>query len=198
MAKLDIFIAGVGGQGSLTASTLLARAAARAGIRVIAGEIHGMAQRGGVVTSTVRMGDVYGPIIPAGRADVLLGFEPVETWRSIGMANRQTLVITDTNTIVPSSVSLSGERYPEPDEVVTRLEQSFDRVIAIDATASATGLGNPRAMSSVLLGALSGTGLLPFDDDALLAAIDEGVPEAAREINRRAFAEGLEIGRNRA
>ncbi|MBW2277300.1 MAG: 2-oxoacid:acceptor oxidoreductase family protein, partial [Deltaproteobacteria bacterium] len=118
MKKLDIFVAGVGGQGSLTASTLLSRAATEAGIRVIAGEIHGMAQRGGVVTSTVRIGDVHGPIIPVGQADVLLGFEPVETWRSIGAAHPQTLVITGTRTIVPSSVSLSGERYPAAEEVV--------------------------------------------------------------------------------
>ena len=198
MAKLDIFVAGVGGQGSLTASTLLSRAATRAGVRVIAGEIHGMAQRGGMVTSTVRLGAVHGPIIPQGKADVLLGFEPVETWRSIGAANRETLVITGTRTIVPSSVSLSGERYPEPAEVVSRLEELFDRVIAVDATAIATELGNPRAMSSVLLGALAGTGLLPYGDDVLLAAIEEGVPAAAREANRRAFARGLEIGRESA
>jgi indolepyruvate ferredoxin oxidoreductase beta subunit len=157
-----------------------------------------MAQRGGMVTSTVRMGDVHGPIIPAGHADVLLGFEPVETWRSIGVASRQTLVITDTNTIVPSSVSLSGERYPTPDEVVSGMEREFERVIAVDATGIATGLGNPRAMSSVLLGALAGTGRLPFDDDVLLAAIEQGVPPSAREVNARAFARGLEIGRERA
>jgi len=198
MAKLDIFVAGVGGQGSLTASTLLARAATRAGVKVIAGEIHGMAQRGGMVTSTVRLGDVHGPIIPAGKADVLLGFEPVETWRSIGAANRKTLVITGTRTIVPSSVSLSGERYPTADEVVARLEQTFDNVIGVDATIIATELGNPLAMSSVLLGVLAGTGQLPFGDDVLLAAIEEGVPQKAREVNRKAFARGLEIGREHA
>jgi indolepyruvate ferredoxin oxidoreductase beta subunit len=198
MAKLDIFVAGVGGQGSLTASTLIASAATRAGVMVIAGEIHGMAQRGGVVTSTVRLGDVHGPIIPVGRADVLLGFEPVETWRSIGAANPRTLVITDTNAIVPSSISLSGERYPRSAEVVSRLRETFEQVIAVDARAIATELGNPLAMSSVLLGVLAGTGLLPFGDDVLLAAIEEGVPQAAREVNRQAFVEGLEIGRGKA
>lgn len=195
MKNLDIFVAGVGGQGSLTASTLLSSAATRAGIKVIAGEIHGMAQRGGVVTSTVRFGDVHGPIIPVGRADVLLGFEPVETWRSIGATNPQTLVITGTRTIVPSSVSLSGERYPAAEEVVARLKDTFENVIAVDATIIATELGNPLAMSSVLLGVLAGTDLLPYGDDVLLAAIEEGVPERAREINRQAFAKGLEIGR---
>jgi indolepyruvate ferredoxin oxidoreductase beta subunit len=198
MTKLEIVIAGVGGQGSLTASTLLGMAATRAGIKVVVGEIHGMAQRGGMVTSTVRIGDIYGPIIPAGRADVLLGFEPVETWRSIGAASRQTMVITDTNAIVPSSVSLSGESYPDPDEVVSRLEQTFDRVIAVDATGIATALGNPRAMSSVLLGALAGTGRLPFDDDVLRQAIEQGVPPTAREANAAAFARGIEIGRGPA
>jgi indolepyruvate ferredoxin oxidoreductase beta subunit len=194
MTKLEIMIAGVGGQGSLTASTLLGRAATRAGIKVVVGEIHGMAQRGGMVTSTVRMGDVYGPIIPAGRADVLLGFEPVETWRAIGAANPQTQVITDKSGIVPASVFQSGERYPEPAEVVSRLEQVFERVIAVDATGIATGLGNPLAMSSVLLGVLAGTGLLPFDSDVLKTAIEEGVPPAAREVNAGAFTQGLEVG----
>jgi indolepyruvate ferredoxin oxidoreductase beta subunit len=195
MTKLDIFVAGVGGQGSLTASTALAQAAVAAGVNAVAGEIHGMAQRGGVVTSTVRLGDVRGPIIAAGSADVLLGFEPVEAWRSIGAANRRTLVITDTQPIVPSSVSLSGERYPETAEVVAALRELFDWVIAVDATAIATGLGNPLAMSSVLLGVLAGTGRLPFGDDVLLAAIEQGVPERACEVNRQAFARGLAIGR---
>jgi len=196
--KLEIFVAGVGGQGSLTASTLLARAATRAGVRVIAGEIHGMAQRGGIVTSTVRFGEVHGPIIPAGGADVLLGFEPVETLRSIAATNPETIVITDTNPIVPASVSMSGERYPDAGEVVARLERTFETVIAVDATAIATELGNPLAMSSVLLGVLAGTGLLPYGDDVLLAAIEEGVPERAREVNRQAFARGLAIGRVRS
>ena len=104
MKKTDIFIIGVGGQGSLTTSRILGEAALRAGQNVLVGEIHGMAQRGGVVESTVRIGDVYGPTISEGCADVLLGFEPVETVRGLHKASKNTLVIVNTHAIVPATV----------------------------------------------------------------------------------------------
>jgi indolepyruvate ferredoxin oxidoreductase beta subunit len=196
VTKLDVFIAGVGGQGSLTASTLLGRAAARAGIKVVVGEIHGMAQRGGVVTSTVRLGDVYGPIISAGRADVLLGFEPIETWRSLAVASDQTLVITDTHPIEPASGAPAVAPYPAVKEALSALDAACGKVIALDATAVATELGNARAVNSLLLGVLAGTGVLPFEAAVLAKVIEEGVPLAAREVNAQAFARGQDLARD--
>jgi len=197
MTRTDIFIAGVGGQGSLSASKFIGEAAALAGIKVVVGEIHGMAMRGGMVTSTVRLGDVHGAIISRGAADVLLGFEPVEAWRSLEMANRETLVITNTRTIVPPGVSMSGEGYPKGGDVVGALEQCCERVIALDATGLAIEAGNAMAINSVLLGVLAGTDRLPLPAALLLQVIEAGVPPRALEVNRNAFERGLAIGRSK-
>lgn len=194
--KVDIVVAGVGGQGSLSASTFLGEAAARAGLEVVAGEIHGMSQRGGIVTSTVRMGRICGPIVSQGDAEVLLGFEPVEAWRALDAASAKTLVIVNTRPIVPPSVSMKGEKYPEPEAVVGELRKVAGRVVALDATAVAGEAGNPQALNAVLLGVLAGTGALPFDDRLLLGVILESVPERAVDANRLAFERGLEIGRS--
>ena len=100
--KTEIVVAGVGGQGSLTASRLLGEAAMEAGHKVTGAEIHGMAQRGGMVTSTIRVGNVYGPIVAEGAAHLILGFEPVETLRAMPLARPDAVVITDVRTIVPA------------------------------------------------------------------------------------------------
>jgi indolepyruvate ferredoxin oxidoreductase beta subunit len=194
--KLDIVVAGVGGQGSLSASTFLGEAAARAGLEVVAGEIHGMSQRGGIVTSTVRIGRLCGPIVSLGSAEVLLGFEPVEAWRAVDAVSDETLVVVNTRPIVPPNVSMKGEAYPDPGAVVEELRQVAGRVIALDASAVAAEAGNPQAVGSVLLGVLAGTGILPFDDRLLLGVILENVPERAVDANRRAFERGLELGRS--
>jgi indolepyruvate ferredoxin oxidoreductase beta subunit len=196
MPRIDIVVAGVGGQGSLSASTFLGEAAARAGLEVMAGEIHGMSQRGGIVTSTVRIGRLCGPIVSLGEADVLLGFEPVEAWRALDAASGKTLVIVNTRPIVPSGVSMQGSPYPDPDAVVAELRKVAGRVIALDASAVATAEGNVQALNAVLLGVLAGIGALPFDDRLLLGVILENVPEGAVDVNRRAFERGLAIGRS--
>jgi indolepyruvate ferredoxin oxidoreductase beta subunit len=197
-AKTDIFITGVGGQGSLSASTALGEAAARAGLKVLVGEIHGMAQRGGVVESTVRIGNVHGPIIPDGHADLLLGFEPVESWRALPKASPGTMVVTNTHPIVPATVSMKGEDYPDPDFVVAQIRAFCPNTLAIDATEIAREAGNAKAMNTVLLGIVAGTGILPFDAEILRAVVLANVPQKTIEANERAFDRGLEIGGQQA
>ncbi len=196
MTKIDIVVTGVGGQGSLSASTFLGEAAARAGLEVVAGEIHGMSQRGGIVTSTVRIGRLCGPIVSLGDAEVLLGFEPVETWRALDAASKKTLVVTNTRPIVPPNVSTRGDPYPDPEAVVDEIRKVARKVIAFDASAVAVEVGNPQALNAVLLGVLAGTGALPYDDRLLLDVIIENVPERTFDTNRNAFARGLDIGRS--
>lgn len=191
MAKTDICISGVGGQGSLTSSRILGEAATRAGLKCLVGEIHGMAQRGGIVESTVRIGDVYGPIVSDGNADVLIGFEPVEALRSIAKASEQTVVIVNTRCVVPANVSMAGAEYPSSEEVVAQIGKTCKRVIAFDATEAAKQAGNAQAMGSVLLGALAGSGALPFDPSVLEQTILDEVPARAKDVNRLAFAAGV-------
>lgn len=191
MAKTDICISGVGGQGSLTSSRILGEAATRAGLKVLVGEIHGMAQRGGIVESTVRIGDVHGPIVSDGAADVLIGFEPVEALRSIAKTSERTVVIVNTRPVVPANVSMADAKYPSSEEVIATISKSCQRVIAFDATFAAKQAGNAQAMGSVLLGALAGSGVLPFSISLLEETILEEVPPRAKEVNRRAFAAGV-------
>jgi len=192
--KTDIFITGVGGQGSLSASRYLGEAAARAGLKVLVGEIHGMAQRGGIVESTVRIGAVHGPIVSDGQADVLIGFEPIETLRALGKASPDTLVVTNTYRMVPPLVSMRGGAYPEAADVVEQIRTFCKEVIALDATEIAREAGNAQALNSVMLGVVAGTGVLPFDVDLLHEVVMAGVPKRAIDVNEKAFAMGVEVG----
>lgn len=191
--KTDIFITGVGGQGSLSASTFLGEAAVEAGLKVLVGEIHGMAQRGGVVESTVRIGEVYGPIVPDGHADILLGFEPVETLRAMVKASDKTLIVTNTHPVVPATVSMRGDKYPDSEEIVAKIRAISSNVIAFDATEVAKQAGNAQALNSVLLGVLAGAGVLPIETEIVRKVVLDGVPQKAREVNEKAFAMGMEI-----
>jgi indolepyruvate ferredoxin oxidoreductase beta subunit len=194
MANLDIYIAGVGGQGSLTASRILGETATRAGLNVLVGEIHGMAQRGGVVESTVRIGEVHGPIINDREADVLLGFEPVETVRALAKAGEDTLVITNTRPVVPATLSLKGDNYPDVERLFARVREATPRVVALDASALAQEAGSAQALNTVLLAVLAGCTELPFPLDLFRDTILESVPQKARAVNERAFAMGLAAG----
>ena len=115
--RMRIYFTGVGGQGTLTATTLLARTALDAGLEVVAGEVHGMAQRGGVVESVLLLGGWRSPKLDLGEADVLLGFEPLETLRGLPYLRAGGAVFSSADPLPPLSVSLGGARYPSPEEV---------------------------------------------------------------------------------
>ncbi len=195
MNKTEIYITGVGGQGSLSASRFLGEAATKADLKVIVGEIHGMAQRGGIVESTVRIGNVHGPIIPDGHADLLLGFEPIETLRAIGKASEKTLIITDTHPVVPPLVSMRGDDYPDVDDALQRIRGYCPRMIALNATELAQDAGNAQALNTVLLGVVAGTAILPFGSDILREVIMASVPKKAIDVNERAFEMGHKLGK---
>jgi len=120
--KTSIVLTGVGGQGVITAANILGKAAVRGKINVYSSEIHGMAQRGGAVNCTVRMGDVSCPMVATGTADAIVSTEPVEALRNIAYANKKTKVITDINPVIPFTVAVSGEEYPNPDDVFKEIQ----------------------------------------------------------------------------
>jgi len=186
--KIKIFIVGVGGQGSLTASRLLGEAALQAGENVVVSEVHGMAQRGGVVETAVCLGNVRSPIIGEGEADCILGFEPLETLRAMNKASRHTLVITNTRPIIPITVSLKQSQYPEVKEILAEIEAFVGgrKLIALDAIELAKEAGSVIAMNMVLLGALAATAILPFAVEALQQTIEQLAPRYA-QLNLRAF-----------
>jgi indolepyruvate ferredoxin oxidoreductase beta subunit len=188
--KISIVLTGVGGQGVITAANILGKAAVRAKIGVFVSEIHGMAQRGGAVVCTVRMGDVSSPLLPSGTADVLLSTEPVEALRNIGYVNKQTKVITDVNPVIPFTVAVGGEQYPKLEEIFKELSAHAE-LYTVDALKSAKEAGAVITKNSVMLGALAASGVLPFKPEVLLETILEGLPEKYKDVNKKAFDGGM-------
>ena len=190
-SKISIVLTGVGGQGVITAANILGKAALKANVHVYVSEIHGMAQRGGAVVCTVRMGDVSSPLLPSGTADVLVSTEPVEALRNLCYVNKKTKVITDITPVIPFTVAVGGEQYPKPDEIYKEIK-SHAQLYKVDATGIARKAGAVIAKNSVMLGALAASNVLPFDPDVLLEAILEDIPEKYKEINKKAFQGGMD------
>jgi len=188
--KISIVLTGVGGQGVITAANILGKAAVKAKIDIYVSEVHGMAQRGGAVNCTVRMGDVSGPLVAMGTADVIVSTEPIEALRNITYANKKTKVITDTNPVVPFTVAVGGEKYPDLDDVYKEIE-SRAILYKINALKIAKDSGAAITKNIVMLGALAASGVLPFNSDVLLDTILENVPTKYKEINKKAFDSGL-------
>ena len=188
--KTSIVLTGVGGQGVITATNILGKAAVNAGVQVYASEVHGMAQRGGSVYCTVRMGDVSSPLIASGTADIIVSTEPIEALRYIQYAHKKTKVITDTNPVVPFTVNVGGELYPSLDLVYTDISVHAE-LIRLDALQIAKDAGARITKNIVLLGAVAATGLLPFDSSILLETIFANVPPKFKSINEKAFNGGM-------
>jgi indolepyruvate ferredoxin oxidoreductase beta subunit len=188
--KISIVLTGIGGQGVITAANILGKAAVKANVHVYVSEIHGMAQRGGAVVCTVRMGDVESPLLPSGTADVLLSMEPVEALRNICYVNKNTTVITAVTPVIPFTVAVGGETYPKVDDIFKEIHKHA-QLYKVDATEIAKNAGAVITKNSVMLGALAASGILPFSSDILLETILEDIPEKYKEVNRKAFQGGM-------
>lgn len=186
-----IFV-GVGGQGNLLASRLLGEAALAMGIPAVVSEIHGMAQRGGVVESAVLMGEVTSPIVSAGEADILISFEPLETMRILEKCNKDTLVITNTGPLPPFTVSVGQGVYPPLDEVLDKINAKSSNVIALNGNQLAEDAGNTLSLNMVMLGALIGSGSSPVDGETMKKVISESTKKAFLDSNLKAFDSGVE------
>jgi len=193
MKELNIVLAGVGGQGILLASQILGVSAVKEGFNVRVSEIHGMAQRGGAVVSHVRIGEkVRSPIVLEGNADVILGFEPLETLRNIKYASEKTLIIISKETIVPTGFSPEPVQYPNFDEIIEKIKIFTEKLLVVDALELARRAGSAITRNIVLLGALAANGILPMKNETLKDAIKELVRPAYLEMNLRAFELGYE------
>ena len=188
--KISIVLTGVGGQGVITAANILGKAAVKAKVGVFVSEIHGMAQRGGAVVCTVRMGDVSSPLLPSGTADVLLSTEPVEALRNICYVHKKTKVITDINPVIPFTVAVGGEQYPKLDDLFKEI-QTHAELYKIDANKIAKEAGAIITKNTVMLGALAASGVLPFKAEILLETILEDIPEKYKDVNKKAFEGGM-------
>ncbi len=198
LLNLRIYCTGVGGQGTLLATRLLGEAAMAAGYPVQVAETHGMAQRGGVVESTVVLGGWSSPIISLGEADILLGFEALETFRSLNRCHSQSLVIANLGVNIPYTVAVGLAQYPPVDRMMSLIRQQVGRLVALDANSLARQAGNIQAVNMVILGALMSTGTLPFSLEHLQRIIREQTPSRFLDINLKAFDLGYETARSGA
>jgi len=183
----NILLVGVGGQGILLASEILAEAFMIAGFDVKKSEVHGMSQRGGSVVSHVRFGkEVFSPVVPEGEGDILFGFELLETCRYLHLLRPGAKVIANDFRIQPPSVLLGQERYP--DSLQAAIAARFPDFKLIDGLQIATGIGNPRVANTVLLGAVAKH--LQLDDQIWQQALEKMVPAKALAVNLKAFESG--------
>lgn len=182
-----LIIVAVGGQGNLLASRVIGEAALLSGVPVRMSEIHGMAQRGGVVESAIVLGDARSTIISDGEADLLVGFEPAETLRALAKCNRNTTVITNLSPLSPFTVTTGRATYPKLRQIQDLIRAKTARLIAFDATALAKASGNVMGVNMVLLGAMARTGILPISTDSLKEAIRTKTKKAFVETNLKAF-----------
>ena len=188
MEEFNIVIAGVGGQGILLAAEIMGTAAVNEGLNVRVSEIHGMAQRGGAVVSNVRIGDkAAAPTVLDGRADVILGFEPLETLRNMKFASEKTLVLMSDEMIFPSGVADGSTKYPSLEEVVRQVEGFTKNVIVVEAARMAVETGNILTRNIVMIGALAAAGKVPLKIANVKNALRELVPAKYLEANVKAF-----------
>ena len=183
MSCLRIFFTGVGGQGTVTATRLLAQAALDEGIPVVAGEVHGMAQRGGIVESTVLMGGYVNPRIGQGEADVLLGFEPLETLRALPYLAPGGLILSSSDQLPPVSVCCGREQSPPFEEMERMVRECTQNVRFLPCQRLGQEAGSLQAGNLALLGALCALNGLPFGLDRMEKTIRASLAPKLVEAN---------------
>ena len=197
----NIVLCGVGGQGTVLASKLLAAAAMEKGYKVMSAETIGMAQRGGNVFSNIRISDgedIFAPMIGHGEADLILGFEPGETVRMLPFLKKDGFVITNNRAIKPTTATLTaikpttatltGSTYgAEPMLAYLRKVLDPEHLLVVDGDREAAKLGNPRVLNVVLLGAAVRTGATGLTEENVLSVMDKVVKERFVELNKKAF-----------
>ena len=192
MKTVNIVFYGIGGQGVLTASELCANAALNAGLHVKKSEVHGMAQRGGSVSTQVRWGKkVYGPVFGKGEADIMVALEKMEAVRYAEFLNPNGVAVINDYAIKSTTIASGAEAYPEG--CIEAMQKNF-KTIAVPASDIAIELGNPKCMNVVLFGAMCDSlGCPDIDWEEIVA---ETVPAKVKELNLKAFRAGREAAKN--
>ena len=191
----SIVVAGVGGQGTLLASKILSEAAQKRGFFVRTSETIGMAQRGGSVSSHIRIGSQdVSPVIPLRHADVLIGFELAEAARQLNRLKPNASAVVNVDCIIPTNVALRQGEY-HCDEYLSAIKNNIGRGFYINAAPMAIEAGDARALNIVLLGFSVGAGILPFEEDEIREAMECCIKPRLLGINRKAFLMGAEAAR---
>jgi indolepyruvate ferredoxin oxidoreductase beta subunit len=191
--NLDVVFCGIGGQGVVVLSDIFCEAALIDGFDVAKAEIHGMAQRGGSIVAHARLGEkVEAPLIERGAADVILGFEVLETARALPMLKKNGKVVVNTKYIPPSASAAFSGKLPSEKELLTMINRKAGKVFEIDGIGIALELGNPLVVNTVLLGALSALPETPVKPESFEKAIVGRFKEKYVKMNMQAFQRGRE------
>lgn len=188
----NIVISGVGGQGVITLGLMISQIAISQGENVVMSEIHGLAQRGGSVSVDIRIGDFHAPIIPTGDVDLTIGMEPIEARRVLDRARKGSRVIVSTERMVPVSLSIRHQEYPDIEGILSEMSTDFE-VREIDAVSIAEESGNYKSANMAVLGFAIGTGWLPLDIGKARKQMARAFPKKVLEINLKAFDAGLKL-----
>ncbi|MBU5557948.1 MAG: indolepyruvate oxidoreductase subunit beta [Candidatus Aenigmatarchaeota archaeon] len=193
MNTFNIVVTGIGGQGVLTAAEVIAQAALAAGHDVRTAELHGLSLRFGPLESHVRFGKkVLSPLVPAGRADLLIGLERLETLRALEFAGKKTNVIFDTRSAVPTLMSIKKQRYPSEDETEKMIRKIAKYMIHVQATKAVKKAGFDPVMANVyILGRAVAERMIPLNKKHMIAGITAVVPPKALELNIKVFEMGM-------
>jgi indolepyruvate ferredoxin oxidoreductase beta subunit len=189
----NVIITGVGGQGNVMASRMLGNALARKGYYVTIGETFGVSQRGGSVMSHLRISNksAWSPQIPMGQADIVVALEPSEAVRVMAVyGNSRVKILSNTRPIYPVGVIAGELNYPAIEEIRNALEQLTPNVVFINATDEALKLGQPILGNVIMMGALAGAGVLPFDVEDFRSVMSETMTPDKLKINIEAFEKG--------
>ncbi len=190
---INVIITGVGGQGNLFASQILGQMLLQKGYLITIGETLGLSQRGGSVMSHVRASkrETLPPLIPEGLCDLVLALEPIEGLRILGSyGHPDVLTITNTRPIMPMDVLAGQAEYPELEVVLEKMNELSRRVWTVDATDLALKMGDPILANVIMLGALDGLKILPYDVRTFETAIREFFPDDRLTTNLEAFNQG--------
>ncbi|MFX1530856.1 MAG: indolepyruvate oxidoreductase subunit beta [Promethearchaeota archaeon] len=196
LKSFNLLIVGMGGQGVIRAVQILAWAALLDNYKVRTAETHGMAQRGGSVSSFLRFGyEVEGPLIPSGNSQVIIALEASEAIRNFRYANSKTIFLINNKIIVPPSVHLMNIDYPELNSIKNFLQQISSNVFIINGHEEAIKAGDIRSLNVYMLGVLVGSERLPIKQEILENSIRRFIPKKAQMVNRVAFQNGIEKGK---
>ena len=193
---LNYLLAGVGGQGTVLASRIIAQCAMNSGMAARTAETIGMAQRGGSVLSHVRIGEgIQSPLVPLGSADVLMGFEPGEAVRSFGYLKEGGKVVVSSMAVKPVTDSLSSTDY-DPEKMLRYLKAKAKEVIVVDGSAVCEKMGTSKVLNLALLGAAIGSGALAFSLEQMQQTIRQRVPERYLVMNQKALSLGAQTAQH--
>lgn len=181
----------VGGQGNLLSARILGEAALLAGVPLRMSEIHGMAQRGGIVESALVFGEAKSSLISEGEADIMVGYEPLETLRALAKCNDRTTIITNTKPLPPFAAAVGKVPYPDLNEIKKNLKGKTGSLYAFNAVELALRAGSIMSVNMVMTGALAASNLLPVTADNIREAITANVRKNFVGMNLKAYEYGF-------